>query len=192
MARKKPFGKNLTSQQRLFVAAFDGDPTKAAQKAGYSAKARDTGRQLMSKPHIVAAIQAKERGENALEDHTPAGVRLAKNALLLELLNTEEKLRDIHRTRLVADRRERHEFWSMIMRNPLVDVKSRLAASELLGRAHGDFLDRVQFEQAVVVFDGSPTFDVEPLTDAALDEVLEVDASPILSELETEEDHYDL
>lgn len=51
---------------------------------------------------------------------------------------------------LVADRIERQEFWTRIMRgeeleNDLIpSMKDRMKASELLGKTQGDFIDRVE------------------------------------------------
>ncbi len=45
---------------------------------------------------------------------------------------------------LVANRQERQEFWTDMMRNPEEKSNDRMRASELLGKSEGDFLDRVE------------------------------------------------
>ncbi len=45
---------------------------------------------------------------------------------------------------LIAVRDERLQFWTKIMRDDLQDMKDRLRASELLGKASGDFIDKVE------------------------------------------------
>ena len=46
----------------------------------------------------------------------------------------------------VATRAERQAFWTEIMRDGEAAMKDRLRASELLGKAAGDFLERVEVE----------------------------------------------
>jgi phage terminase small subunit len=59
MARTK--GDKLTTKQRRFVEAYDGNATKAAIAAGYSPKtARSMGRENLTKPDIVAEIKARD------------------------------------------------------------------------------------------------------------------------------------
>ncbi|MDR2489717.1 MAG: terminase small subunit [Desulfovibrio sp.] len=43
----------------------------------------------------------------------------------------------------IADRQERQEFWTAIMRDEEADIRDRTRASELLGKSEGDFLERV-------------------------------------------------
>lgn len=46
----------------------------------------------------------------------------------------------------VADRDERAEMLTNVMRNPLVDVKERLKALELLGKMNADYTDKVEIK----------------------------------------------
>jgi phage terminase small subunit len=62
MASRKPNHKpKLTSKQALFVAEYlrDFNATQAGQRAGY--KHRDMGRQLLTFPHIMQAIEEGKR-----------------------------------------------------------------------------------------------------------------------------------
>lgn len=44
----------------------------------------------------------------------------------------------------IADREERAETLTMLMRDPRIDVKERLKALELLGKMHADYTDKVE------------------------------------------------
>ena len=44
----------------------------------------------------------------------------------------------------IADRQERQSFWTHVMRDPTVEMKDRLRASELLGKSECDFAERVE------------------------------------------------
>ena len=61
--------RELTDQQQRFVIEFTsgngaiGNASEAARRAGYSEKtAAEQGRQLLNKPHVVAAIEEANRG----------------------------------------------------------------------------------------------------------------------------------
>lgn len=43
----------------------------------------------------------------------------------------------------VATREERQRFWTQVMNDKDADIKDRLRASEILGKASGDFIDHV-------------------------------------------------
>ena len=44
----------------------------------------------------------------------------------------------------IATREERQAFWTGVMRDPAVEMKDRLRASELLGKSECDFAERVE------------------------------------------------
>lgn len=44
----------------------------------------------------------------------------------------------------IATREERQRFWTNVMNDRDADMKDRLRASEILGKASGDFVDRVE------------------------------------------------
>lgn len=85
----------------------------------------------------------KTQVEKASRLASEGNVRARVNALREEIKNDA-----------IADARERREFWTQIMRGTQtivmdgqistipVDMKDRLKASELLGKADGDFIDR--------------------------------------------------
>lgn len=52
----------------------------------------------------------------------------------------------------IADASERRRFWTETMRNKDGDMKDRLKASELIGRADGDFVERKKIEGDINLF----------------------------------------
>lgn len=110
--------RELTRKQQMFVDVFDGNATHAAKSAGY-ASPKSAGSRLLTNDSVKSAIVAKEK---------PA------------------------RKRRIANKDERMEFLTDSMRgNVALDgepipaslkMRDRLKANELLGRAHGDFVDR--------------------------------------------------
>lgn len=65
--------------------------------------------------------------------------RLLKNPKIRAKIAEEEgKLASAR----IANATERREFWTQMMRNGGVEAKDRLKASELLGKAQGDFVER--------------------------------------------------
>lgn len=67
--------------------------------------------------------------------------RLLKNSKIVDAL---EKLRKSTTDEAILTREGRQKLWSQIALDETEDTSSRLRASELLGRAQGDFLDRVE------------------------------------------------
>ena len=69
------------------------------------------------------------------------GQRLLKNVEISKAIQERETAR---LTPEIATRERRLQFWTRVMDDPKADMKNRLRASELLGKAEGDFLDRVE------------------------------------------------
>lgn len=116
----------MTPKQQAFVEHYAacGNATEAARQAGYSAgRARVIGSENLTKPAIQTALAA-----------------------LTEKVSSER----------IADAKERQEFWTAAMRGKDkyrkeedgegegegIEMKDRLKASELLGRAQLDFVER--------------------------------------------------
>lgn len=133
----------LSQKQKLFVEAYAGDEVAAMQIAGYQGDPnylRQQAKILLSKPKIIKALQDRTR--------------------YLVNLGTA-----------VADREERMMMWSSIMNNhdphkrqefdsngvPLpegnIPLSVRLKASELLGKAEGDFITHIDINHNVTVSD---------------------------------------
>ena len=69
----------------------------------------------------------------------------------LKKLEIQKAIQQRERERLapdIATREERLTFWTQTMRDSEVGMKERLKASELLGKAEGDFLERVEVEHS--------------------------------------------
>ena len=55
-----------------------------------------------------------------------------------------EKLRESTTNAAIATREERQAFWSKVLRDSEIDMKDRLKASELLGKAQTDFINKTE------------------------------------------------
>lgn len=120
----------LRPKQKVFVEAYDGNATKAAKVAGYRCPA-EMGYENLNKPHIKKAIEEREK--------------------------------DAQKKRIMT-REERQIFWSDVVRGnvkekiliPKIgkeikfepDLKTKLKASELLGRSQVDFTEKRINEKA--------------------------------------------
>lgn len=84
----------LTPKQQKFVEAYKGNATEAARVAGYSGNdgtLRNVGFSNMTKPNIIAAIQARNAGEQKKRIAT----REDRQAFWTGIMQDEEKeLRD--------------------------------------------------------------------------------------------------
>ena len=103
--------KPLTERERRFVEAFMGSAAGNATDA------------------------AKRAGYSAKSARFQ-GSRLATKRNIQDAIAERQKADP-----LVADRVERQQFWTAVQRNPDVPWKDRLRASELAGKAGGDFVD---------------------------------------------------
>jgi phage terminase small subunit len=104
----------LTAKQARFVAAYDGNAADAARKAGYSGTDQALG---------------------------VTGYRLLKNPQIKAAIAGRESKKT---GGLIATREKRQAFWSAMMEDVEASASDRLRASELLGKAGGDFLTRVE------------------------------------------------
>ena len=69
-----------------------------------------------------------------------AGSRLLTNVVIMKAIKCRQ---DVELQPLVATRQERQEFWTQVMMNEEEDMKNRLRASELLGKAMADFTENI-------------------------------------------------
>lgn len=131
----------MTPKQQAFVEhyAASGNATEAAKKAGYSARyARENAPKLLQNTTIQDALAA------------------------LTQAKTQAR---------IATLEERQSFWTAVLRGDEgyeAEMRDRLKASELLSKAHGDFLERRELTGANGV----------PLTAPDV-QVIFVDASPV-------------
>jgi phage terminase small subunit len=111
--------RELTTRQRAFVEAYDGNGTQAARVAGYSGSDNTlsvTASELLRNPRIVEAIREREASRRP---HSPVAL-------------------------VIATRQERQAFWTKVMNDGEAELSARLKASELLGKSEGDFLERLE------------------------------------------------
>ncbi|KAF0189317.1 MAG: Terminase small [Desulfobulbaceae bacterium] len=88
-------------------------------------------------------------GGNALAAATVAGYSKphpqgAENLQKPTIQKAIEALRLTTTNDAIATREERQRTWTALMRNELLTPMERMKASELLGKAQGDFIDRVE------------------------------------------------
>ena len=67
--------------------------------------------------------------------------KLLAHVGIRELLKERNKSIDASK---VASMQEVREFWSTVLRDEESDLKDRIKVSELIGKANGEFLDRVE------------------------------------------------
>ena len=92
------------------------------------------------------ATQAAIRAGYSPKTAYSQGQRLLKN---VEVQKTMQESHD----KAIADKEERLKFWSNVMRDNEQDMKHRLKASELLGKAQADFTEKIQTEKVVTLAD---------------------------------------
>lgn len=134
--------KSLTPAERLFCSAYDGDGAYACRVAGYEgnkASLAGIARSLLSRPEIQEVIKYKA-----------------------EVSSIEAKA--------IASKQERMMFYSSLMKNidPYkfeekdqygnitevnIDLKDRIKAAELLSKASGDFVDRLDINHNHTITD---------------------------------------
>ena len=85
------------------------------------------------------ALQAAKSAGYSNPD--PEGARQIGKDRIREAL---EMLRQAETSTAIATRTERQETWTALMRNELLTPMERMKASELLGKAQGDFIERVE------------------------------------------------
>jgi phage terminase small subunit len=85
------------------------------------------------------ALQAAKAAGYSNPD--PEGARQIGKDRIREAL---EMLRQAETSTAIATRTERQETWTTLMRNELLTPMERMKASELLGKAQGDFIERVE------------------------------------------------
>lgn len=84
------------------------------------------------------------------------GHRLLKNAKIQQEI---AKVSQPRQDAAIADRAERLQFYSMVMRDEAESTRDRARAAELLGKVQGDFIERKHIEHsggAAVAFTITP------------------------------------
>lgn len=105
--------RGLTPTQARFVDAYTGCQKETAKLIGTT---EQYAKDLMSKP---------------------------ENAIVRQLIwEKVQREREAITGNIVASRLERLTFWTEVMRTPAFEMKDRLKASEILGKAHMDFVEK--------------------------------------------------
>lgn len=90
-----------------------------------------------------------ENGGNAADAARKAGYKNphpqgVQTLRLVTVRTALEKVRRSTTNAAIATREERQSFWSTVLRDPCVDMKDRLKASDLLGKSQADFILRTE------------------------------------------------
>ena len=67
-----------------------------------------------------------------------------QNLRKLDVVEYLKELTNITSSSLIATAIQRQEFWTSIMRDDEIGIGDRLRASEILGKAQGDFIQKVE------------------------------------------------
>lgn len=89
-----------------------------------------------------ATEAAKLAGYSAATAYS-SGQRLLKQPQIAEAIRAREQERQAPN---IANREQRLAFWTAVMRDPDESTRDRLRASELLAKAQGDFLIKIDEE----------------------------------------------
>ena len=85
------------------------------------------------------ATQAAIAAGYATHTATTQAARLLTKAHVQTAISEQSK---VQQSATIADAQERKAFWTTVMRGEESELKDRLKASELLGKAGGDFIER--------------------------------------------------
>lgn len=105
------------------------------------------------------AGNCKEAAEKAKISYGYARQLLTKSKILAAIRNRQDT--EI-RPKTIANRQQRQEFWTKVMRDENEDTKDRLRASELLGKSEADFAEHLVMDSE------------DALTDEECDEIREI------------------
>jgi phage terminase small subunit len=148
----------LNKRQRAFVAAYDGNASEACRISGYSVS---QATKLIRMPKIIAALE-KKASEHQHSMKASMTKVMADNARLVG--------------GAIAAREDRQAFWTNVMLAEDENMMFRLKASELLGKAQGDFIERHEHSGGVALLV------VNPYDDEAADDAAEVEATIVEAE----------
>lgn len=96
------------------------------------------------------ATQAAIRAGYSSRTAYSIGQRLLKNVEVSQAIDAAITER---RSKLIATREQRQQFWTDVMTDTEQDMRSRLRASELLAKSEGDFLEKVQVQDTSANYD---------------------------------------
>ena len=108
------------------------------------------------------ATQAAIRAGYSARTAASQGARLLRNVKVMAAI---QRAQQEHTNALIATREQRLSFWTQVMLDGDTDMKHRLKASELLGKASGDFTIRTDLDMTV---DSNCIYDLSKLSEAEL------------------------
>jgi len=124
-------GMSKSSKRDVFIDLYLalGDEVLAYEQAGYKCTTQKSlvsaSNRLLNDPYVRSEIERRTRDEgreHPLQEHGHAPESMPA----------------------IATKEERQRFWTQAMRDPKVDMKHRLKASELLAKTQGDYADEVK------------------------------------------------
>ncbi len=107
------------------------------------------------------ATQAAIRAGYSPKTAYSIGQRLLKNVEISKAIHSAMNER---KNALIANRSERQEFWTLVMRDHDTDMRQRLKASELLAKSECDFIERHEITTSESDYDLSKLNKEELLT----------------------------
>lgn len=106
--------------------------------------ARLTSRQAAFCRQYVKGISATEAARRAGYSESYANREAGKLVDKPQVIAEIERLTAEIASPDIADAKERHTFWTTVLRDSGQEMAHRIKCSELLGKAQGDFVERVQ------------------------------------------------
>lgn len=135
--------RGLSSKKKLFVEAYCGDPVEAMRIAGFTgtnASLRAGGNKLLSDPDIMEAI--KDRSKYLNKTANVIASRESRMELWTDIMNNND-----------PHWKETNDANGIPIKEGNIPMNYRLKASELLGKAEGDFIERLDISGNVTISD---------------------------------------
>lgn len=133
----------LTKKHRLFVEAYSGDVISAMLAAGFTGAPnylKFEGERLLSNPVIVEAI--KERSRYMAKTFQVIADRDERMAFLTNVMRNED-----------PHYKEERDINGVPIPQGNIAMQNRLKAVELLGKAHGDFVENINMNANLSITD---------------------------------------
>lgn len=133
----------LTKKQKLFIEAYAGDEVAAMQIAGYTGEdsyLRQKAKELLKTPKILKALQ--DRSKYLVNLGTAKADREERIMLWSSIMNNHD-----------PHYRQEHDANGIPLKEPNIPITTRLKASELLGKANGDFITQIDINHKVTISD---------------------------------------
>ena len=112
---------------------------------------RLTERQAAFVRGVASGKTATQSAKDAGYSHAYAGRQAVQLLVNPQIKAHLDKLNAQIASPEIADAAERQRWWTTVVRDTQADLKDRLRASELLGKAQGDFIEKQEHSGAVTV-----------------------------------------